>query len=115
VLLQRWHCSCCQRWDAIWTGAIGIRRSTTGSNIWRAGLCCSYADGYVVTDADWETRDSHYHVRVPRAADSKEMVWVDVPDEAVITEPNKAGRTMVWPLYGSEGVSIRCFMPGSMT
>ena len=79
------------------------------------GLCCSYADGYVVTDADWEARDSHYRVRVPRAADSKDMVWAAVPDEAVITEPNKAGRTMVWPLYGSEGVSIRCFMPGSMT
>jgi hypothetical protein len=79
------------------------------------GLCCSYADGYVVTDADWETQDSHYRVRVPKAVDSNEMVWVDVPDEAVITEPNKAGRTMVWPLYGNEGVSIRCFMPGSMT
>jgi hypothetical protein len=79
------------------------------------GLCCSYADGHVVTDADWETKDSHYRVRVPRAAGSKDMIWVDVPDEAVITEPNKAGRTMVWPLYGYEGVSIRCFMPGSMT
>ena len=79
------------------------------------GLCCSYADGYVVTDADWETKDSHYRVRVPRAAGSNDMIWVDVPDEAVITEPNKAGRTMVWPLYGYEGVSIRCFMPGSMT
>ena len=79
------------------------------------GRCCSYADGYVVTDADWEIRDSHYRVRVPKAADSKDMVWAAVPDEAVITEPNKAGRTMVWPLYGSEGVSIRCFMPGSMT
>jgi hypothetical protein len=79
------------------------------------GLCCSYADGYVVTDADWETKDSHYRVRVPRAAGSKDIIWVDVPDEAVITEPNKAGRTMVWPLYGNEGVSIRCFMPGSMT
>jgi hypothetical protein len=78
------------------------------------GLCCSYADGYVVTDADWETKDSHYRVRVPGAAGSKDMIWVDVPDEAVITEPNKAGRTMVWPLYGYEGVSIRCFMPGSM-
>jgi hypothetical protein len=79
------------------------------------GLCCSYADGYVVTDADWETKDRRYRVRVPRAADSQDMVWVDVPDEAVITEPNKAGRTMVWPLYRSESVSIRCFMPGSMT
>lgn len=79
------------------------------------GLCCSYADGYVVIDADWETRDGHYRVHVPKAADSGEMVWIDVPDESVITEPNKAGRTMVWPLYGYDGVSIRCFMPGSMT
>jgi hypothetical protein len=79
------------------------------------GLCCSYADGYVINDADWETKSGHYRVRVPRGADSKDMIWVDVPDEAVITEPNKAGRTMVWPLYGYEGVSIRCFMPGSMT
>jgi hypothetical protein len=79
------------------------------------GLCCSYADGYVVTDADWETNDGHYRVRVPKGADSNDMVWVDVPDEALITEPNQAGRTMVWPLYGNEGVSIRCFMPASMT
>ena len=55
-----------------------------------------------------------YRVRVPKAAGSKDMIWVEVPDEAVITEPNKAGRTMVWPVYGSESVSIRCFMPGSM-
>jgi hypothetical protein len=80
----------------------------------RNGLCCSFADGYVVEDADWESEDGHYRVRVPKAAGSKEMIWVEVPDEAVITEPNKAGRTMVWPLYGRESVSIRCFMPGSM-
>jgi hypothetical protein len=79
------------------------------------GLCCSYADGYVINDADWETKSGHYRVRVPKVPDSKDMIWVDVPDEAVITEPNKAGRTMVWPLYGYEGLSIRCFMPGSMT
>jgi hypothetical protein len=41
--------------------------------------------------------------------------WVDVPDDAVITEPNLVGRTMVWPVKRSLGISIRCFMPGSMT
>jgi hypothetical protein len=25
------------------------------------------------------------------------------------------GRTMVWPIKGTFGISIRCFMPGSMT
>jgi hypothetical protein len=79
------------------------------------GLCCSFADGYVVQDADWDTKDGHYRVRVPRVANSQDGIWVDVPDDAVITEPNRAGRTMVWPFYTHDGVSIRCFMPGSMT
>jgi hypothetical protein len=79
------------------------------------GPCCSFVDGYVVEDADWETKDGHYRVRVPRVANSEDGIWVDVPDDAVITEPNRAGRTMVWPFYTDQGVSIRCFMPGSMT
>jgi hypothetical protein len=45
----------------------------------------------------------------------QELVWVDVPEEAVISEPNRVGRTMVWPIYGYMGVAIRCFMPGSMS
>jgi hypothetical protein len=54
------------------------------------GLCCSFADGLVVSDVDWESKDGHYRVRL-------EGRWIDVPDDAVITEPNRAGRTMVWP------------------
>ena len=54
-------------------------------------------------------RDGHYRVRVDGG-------WVDVPDEAVISEPNRMGRTMVWPIRdGVGGLYIRCFMPGSMT
>jgi hypothetical protein len=55
------------------------------------GLCCSFADGYVVADADWETRDGHYKVRIPKVVGSADMEWVDVPDDALITEPNRAG------------------------
>jgi hypothetical protein len=72
------------------------------------GLCCSFADGYVVEDPDWKSSDGHYQVRI-------ENEWVDVPDDAVITEPNKFGRTMVWPLWDTKGLTIRCFLPGSMT
>jgi hypothetical protein len=72
------------------------------------GPCCSDADGSAVSDVDWETAGGHYRVRLYGA-------WIDVPDEAVITEPNRIGRTMVWPIRGYLGVSIRCFMPGSMT
>jgi hypothetical protein len=72
------------------------------------GPCCSDADGSAVSDVDWESKDGHYRVRLDGA-------WVDVPDEAVVTEPNRVGRAMVWPIKSYMGVTIRCFMPGSMT
>lgn len=83
------------------------------------GLCCSMADGYSVADVDWETRDGHFRVRIPNSVEEAkpgdEMIWVEVPGDAVITEPNRAGRTMVWPMRINGEISIRCFMPGSMT
>ena len=72
------------------------------------GLCCSDADGFAVSDPDWDSKDGHFRVRL-------DGEWIDVPDDAVIIEPNRAGRTMVWPLKGVLGTSIRCFLPGSMS
>lgn len=77
------------------------------------GPCCSDADGTALSDVDWESRDGHYRVRI----DEK---WWDVPDDAVLTQPNLVGRTMVWPVkYRAVGgeidhIEIRCFMPGPM-
>jgi hypothetical protein len=76
------------------------------------GPCCSDADGYALSDVDWETKDGHYRVRI-------EGQWFDVPPEAIITQPNLSGRTMVWPIYKRGfgevlNVEIRCFMPGPM-
>jgi hypothetical protein len=79
----------------------------------KKGLCCSDADGTALSDPDWKSNGGHYQVRL-------ENRWIDVPEDAVITEPNRAGRTMVWPVYyrGMEDsdtrIEIRCFMPGSM-
>jgi hypothetical protein len=75
------------------------------------GPCCSDADGTALSDVDWESRNGHYRVRI-------EGEWWDVPDEAVIAGPNRAGRTMVWPIYhsplgGPTEVEIRCFLPGA--
>jgi hypothetical protein len=72
------------------------------------GLCCSVADGLALADPDWESKDGHYRVRI-------DGEWITVPDDAVIKEPNRAGRTMVWPIKGSLGTTIRCFMPGTMS
>ncbi len=72
------------------------------------GPCCSDADGTAVSDVDWESSHGHYRVRL-------DGEWVDVPDDAVITVPNRVGRTMVWPMYRDGKMTPRCFMPGSMT
>lgn len=78
------------------------------------GACCSDADGSAVSDADWETDNGHYRVRI-------EDEWYPVPDDAVLTQPNLYSKTVVWPntTRGLDGkiskMDIRCFMPGSMT
>lgn len=92
----------------------------------RNGLCCSDADGWALSGVDWESRSGKYRVRIPKTRwlptkeqreppPEVELVWFDVPDDAVITEPNRAGRAMVWPAYGYWGIKIVCFMPGPMT
>ncbi|MGY8676872.1 hypothetical protein Q2941_03525 [Bradyrhizobium sp. UFLA05-153] len=79
------------------------------------GLCCSDADGKALSEVDWESKNDHYRVRTGGE-------WWDVPDDAVIKEPNQVGRAMVWPVYIRSyaepsvlRIDIRCFMPGSMT
>ena len=71
------------------------------------GPCCSDADGLALSDPDWDLQGTHYRVRL-------DGEWIVVPDD-VITEPNRAGRTMVWPIKGTLGTSIRCFMPGNLS
>jgi hypothetical protein len=71
------------------------------------GLCCSFADGFRVDDVDWDTQDGHYRVRLNGE-------WIVVPDNAVVTEPNRFGPAVVWPYMNSDGqTQIRCFLPGS--
>lgn len=70
--------------------------------------CCDGTDAMRLDDIDWESRDGHYRVRL-------QGQWVDVPDEAVVDGPNRAGPTMVWPYYINGAlIGVRCFMPGSM-
>ena len=82
------------------------------------GLCCSFADGASIEDVDWDTVSDkttssnvtprlHYRVRLKGQ-------WVVVPDNAVVTEPNKYGPAVVWPYQDVDGTTqIRCFLPGA--
>ena len=74
----------------------------------KRGRCCSDADGHAVSDVDWESKNGHYRVRF------KDQ-WYDVPDAAVVTEPNLVGRTMIWSVQYQNNIYIHCFMPGPMT
>jgi hypothetical protein len=71
------------------------------------GPCCADADGQAVLDSDWEVVGNHYRVFL-------DGQWLDVPDDAVLTQPNLCGRTVVWPIKTFAGMTIRCFLPGSM-
>ena len=83
--------------------------------------CCEGSDASVLKDSDWESHDGHYRVFI-------EEKWWDVPDGAVVTGPNKFGRTLVWPIFywnpptddrtgkrSLDRVLIRCFMAGPLS
>jgi len=71
------------------------------------GPCCSFADGASIEDVDWDTRDGGYRVRL----DGR---WIEVPEAALVTEPNRFGPAVVWPYRDSDGATqIRCFLPGA--
>jgi hypothetical protein len=81
--------------------------------------CCEEADGEHIADVDWDTQEgstgeTHYRVFLLGA-------WREVPDAAVVTEPNRYGPAVVWPVYarGASGQKefsfIRCFLPGAGT
>ena len=72
------------------------------------GLCCSFADGVSVSDVDWDSQEGHYRVRLHGE-------WVDVPDAAIVKEPNRFGPAVVWPYEQDGQTQIRCFMPGAGT
>src|SRR5260370_1077080 len=72
------------------------------------GLCCSDADGFAVSDPDWESKDGRYRVRL-------DGEWIMVPDDAVINEPNRAGRTLSYPFKISRRTTIPCFLPFIMS
>jgi hypothetical protein len=72
------------------------------------GLCCSFADGVSVKDVDWDSQEGRYRVRLHGE-------WIDVPDAALVTEPNRFGPAVVWPYEEGGATRIRCFMPGAGT
>lgn len=101
----------------------------------KSGPCCDGSDALHLRDVEWATqnkKESHYRVLVPKTAElyraaskgqdikKDDTEWVDVPDDALVTDPNLDRSTLVWVWYSSgfqmtDEPHIRCFMPGALT
>lgn len=69
--------------------------------------CCDGSEALRIDDPDWDNDNGHYRVRL-------EGQWIDVPDNAVVSDPNKYGMALVWPIYiNGHPTQIRCFLPGA--
>ena len=82
-------------------------------NDWMKGLhsanktwCCR-GDDHDPIDA-WETKGKSYRVKFRGE-------WYDVPESALVDGPNLGGDALLWMNKGWTGMSVRCFMPGSLT
>jgi hypothetical protein len=82
---------------------------------YKGSSCCSLADGAY---AEEDIRGDHYWTRFTYSllGVDHDTGWMEVPDNAVIHNPNRHGRTVVW--YGVDddigdvSIFIRCFAPG---
>jgi hypothetical protein len=79
--------------------------------------CCDTGDGQHA-EAEWDMAKGGYKALLKHPHRPNEPgQWFDVPDSAVIDQPNLSGVAMVWwhPLYNFRGEMIpvwRCFIPG---
>jgi len=76
--------------------------------------CCAQADGHPLDESEWDVKGDKYRVFI-------QGEWIVVPDDAVISGPNKFGKAIVWLRDHADLASgeintitrIRCFIPGS--
>jgi hypothetical protein len=119
---------------AIWSGAvtlIGVTQAYPHDHqrpelrAWFQSLksksgqrCCDGGDAEHV-EAEWDMAKGGYRVFLKNPQRPNENgQWYDVPDSAVVEQPNLNGIGMVWwsPSYGLDGKMTpawRCFIPGA--
>jgi hypothetical protein len=69
--------------------------------------CCDTADGYPA-EARWDAKGGRYNVFIKGQ-------WIEVPDSALLTGPNKLGYAMEWHYYVNGKPVVRCFLPGTLS
>lgn len=69
--------------------------------------CCNEADGEMVEE---DIRDGSYWVRSEITAG----LWIKIPDDIIIREPNLMGRPVVWWRFGDGRPQPYCYAPGGL-
>jgi hypothetical protein len=59
-----------------------------------AGHCCDKSEAKQLDGSDWDMKDGHYRVRFKGD-------WLDVPDNALVKQPNLVGPALVWIYFYS--------------
>jgi hypothetical protein len=92
------------------TGDLHILRSSRGSTVFeRKGIVLLFCRRLQCARCRLGHPGGHYRVRIYGQ-------WLVVPDDAVVTEPNRFGPAVVWPYNDRyDNTQIRCFMPGAGT
>lgn len=70
--------------------------------------CCAASEGVPPDEVQWDTAGDHYRVRIGGT-------WIDVPETALITKPNRLGRAVAWIWWRDGKPVVRCFLPGDGT
>jgi hypothetical protein len=80
--------------------------------------CCDDGEAEHV-EAAWDMARGGYKVFLKNPAKPNESgKWFDVPDHAIVKQPNLNGVAMAWwyPFYDVDGTmtpQVRCFIPGA--
>jgi hypothetical protein len=85
----------------------------------KSGVACCDDGDAEHAEATWDMARGGYKVFLKNPVHPKESGrWFDVPDDAVVKQPNLSGVAMVWwyPSYAVDGTMtpvVRCFIPGA--
>jgi hypothetical protein len=81
----------------------------------RGGPCCDGSDFHgenptatALDDVEWTNDSGHFKVLL-------EGKWLDVPPDAVVVQPNRDGRAIVWFGHANGEPFVRCFLPGTFS
>lgn len=87
-------------------------RQTVPGGEHKGMLCCNISDGTYAEEDIRKGEDGNEHYWTRYETPAGPSGWQQVPDEALIKDPNPHGSAVVWYWFSDGKPKIRCFIPG---